>query len=230
MRAALGLTELLVAGVGTVPHPVGAGTVGSTVWTAESALPGGRPRALTPTVLDDVCALLGQLPRNGDPPSAPVDDLRAVTAAVPSRSSALERLTAEIASLLPGLPSTMRHGDLWTGNLLVHGGRLSGLVDWDAWHPRSVPGTDLLQLLVTFERHRRGVSLGEAWIEQPWRRGPSAGPLRAQLRKFGVPASDDDVVGLAWWAGEAAGTLSRSPALGEDVAWVSRNIDPVLPA
>jgi fructosamine-3-kinase len=42
----------------------------------------------------------------------------------------VERLTAQLAEMLPAAPSvSFLHGDLWTGNILVMGGRLAALID-----------------------------------------------------------------------------------------------------
>jgi len=48
----------------------------------------------------------------------------------PELSRRLERLAAHLPDRLPARPLPgLRHGDLWSGNLVVHRGRLSGLVD-----------------------------------------------------------------------------------------------------
>jgi fructosamine-3-kinase len=42
----------------------------------------------------------------------------------------VEALAADLPSRLPARPApALLHGDLWTGNVLVHGGRISGLID-----------------------------------------------------------------------------------------------------
>jgi len=42
----------------------------------------------------------------------------------------VERLAAKLGELLPRQPrASLLHGDLWTGNILVHDGRLAGFVD-----------------------------------------------------------------------------------------------------
>jgi fructosamine-3-kinase len=42
----------------------------------------------------------------------------------------LETLAADLPSRLPARPApALLHGDLWTGNVLVHGDRVSGLID-----------------------------------------------------------------------------------------------------
>jgi fructosamine-3-kinase len=47
----------------------------------------------------------------------------------------IERLSARLGDLLPrDPPPALLHGDLWTGNMLVAGGRLVGLVDPACYH------------------------------------------------------------------------------------------------
>ena len=69
-----------------------------------------------------------------------------------------------------------RHGDLWSGNLLVAGRRLTGVLDWDAWHPAAVPGTDLLHLVATEQAHRTRHSLGSVWMVTTFPWGSTATP------------------------------------------------------
>jgi hypothetical protein len=37
-----------------------------------------------------------------------------------------------------------------------------------------------------------------------------------------------EAVGLGWWAGQVAATLSRLPGLRDDGRWMSENVDAVL--
>jgi hypothetical protein len=213
-----------------VPRLLGAGDVEGMAWTTETALPGRRPRRVTSALTAAVADFLEQLPRAGRSASSLGQDLTRIASVVPSRTAMLDRLAAGVDRVLQTLPGMMRHGDLWAGNLLVEGARLTGVIDWDAWHPCAVPGTDLLQLLVTQERHHRRLPLGEAWAEKPWRHGHVSEELRSHLRRMGIQTPSEavlEVVGLAWWAGEVAGTLTRTPGLAADGSWVARNIDVV---
>src|SRR5438093_11880125 len=120
--------------------------------------------ALATQVLD----LSLRLPIVDGPPSAFLADLEAIGARLPVARGSLGRLRAAVGPVVASLPSVLRHGDLWAGNLLVERGALRGLVDWDAWHPAAVPGTDLLHLLAMEEVVLSGRSLGEVWLRRPW--------------------------------------------------------------
>ena len=126
----------------------------------------------------------------------------------------------------------MRHGDLWAGNLLVERGRLTGLVDWDAAQPGGVPGADLVQLLGTEARRRAHQALGPAVATRPWRRPGFLDAARASWPALGLRPDDEvlEAAGLAWWAAEVHGTITRLPHRAADRAWVETNVDVVLSA
>jgi hypothetical protein len=123
------------------------GRTGDVSWSAESLMPGDTPRGLTPKLFTEVASFALSLPRGAGPPTAFGEDVRALAARLPRHAVALHELFERHDARLSQLPSVLRHGDLWTGNLLVERGRLSGVVDWDAWHPAAVPGTDLLHIV-----------------------------------------------------------------------------------
>jgi aminoglycoside phosphotransferase (APT) family kinase protein len=56
-------------------------------------------------------------------------------------------------------PRTAVHGDLWCGNLLVAGGAISGVVDWEAGAERGEPLRDLVRFALAYalylDRHTR---------------------------------------------------------------------------
>ena len=59
------------------------------------------------------------------------------------------------------VPRTVVHGDFWFGNILVSGGRVSGVVDWEAATTRGEPVRDLVRFanmyaLYLDRRTRRG--------------------------------------------------------------------------
>jgi len=62
--------------------------------------------------------------------------LRAEAPRLPGRlARRLDALADALADILPAAPPlSLLHGDLWTGNLLVHDGRVTGLIDPASYH------------------------------------------------------------------------------------------------
>lgn len=59
----------------------------------------------------------------------------------------LERLRGRLGDLLPARPlGALLHGDLWTGNLLMAGGRLTGLIDPACYHGHGEVALAMLHL------------------------------------------------------------------------------------
>lgn len=225
--------ELLTqAGVSLVPRVRARGHTAGASWVVEGALPGRRPRRLTGALARQVAAVCAAFPRGDGPPLATAADLSHIGRWLPDRAVSVARLGAELAGQVQSLPSVLRHGDLWAGNLLVDRGRLSGLVDWDAANPSAVPGTDLLQLVATELRKRAADELGPGFLNRPWRTSMFSGVTAHYWPSFGLRPNDPllDVVGIAWWATEVHGTLARLPHRAADERWVATNVDRVLSA
>lgn len=203
-----------------VPRSLGGGSVGDAFWSAETLLPGSRPRRVTDEMWSacvDLCASFPAAPAA----EAPRADLEAISATLGIDLD----VTGPLARL-EGLGGAARHGDLWRPNLLTQDGRLTGVVDWDAWHPAAAPGVDLLNLFAT-ERH--GPGIGGAWRREPWRSHDFAAATARYWKARGLaPAPADlDSIAVAWWAGQVAATLRRLPHLAEDRAWLNANVLPV---
>jgi hypothetical protein len=225
------LDRLAAAGVPLAPRPLARGVTAGAAWTAEEALAGRRPGTATPRLVAQVADACRRFPRGEGPPTAPVEDLLAAAALLPERARGLRRLAADVEAAVSSLPAVYRHGDLWTGNLLVDRGRLAGLVDWDAAHPAGVPGADLVQLVGTDARRRARLHLGPAFLAGGWREPASRGAAAGYWRAAGVAPEDAlESAGIAWWAAEVHHTLRRLPHRAADEAWVHTNVDRVLAA
>ena len=224
--AAQALRTLGAAALPHVPRLLEEGITLGISWTVETALPGRRPDRLTNALASETVALLTTVPRGEGPPTSLAEDLAEIGRSVDSRSSGLVPLVAAFGE--PDLPAVLRHGDLWAGNLLHRAGRLTGIVDWDAWHPRGVPGADLLELYASAERLRARRPLGIVWAEQPWRDPAFSELSGAYAERLELQPDDWDVVAVAWWAAKVAGTLRRLPTRGEDERWLAEVVDPVL--
>jgi Ser/Thr protein kinase RdoA (MazF antagonist) len=233
--ARTGETLEMLAGlrVDLAPRPLGRGTVASASWTIETLLPGRRPSRLTPELIREVAAALARFPRAEGPPQALEADLHGIVGGVPSRAERTGRLAESIAGELaagPSVPSVLRHGDLWAGNLLVADGGLSGIIDWDAADRAGVPGSDLVQLVATELRGRQRRSLGAAFLARPWHSTEFRVAAAEYWPVIGIEPSPRliELAGLAWWAAEVNGTVSRLPHRATDERWLASNVDPVL--
>lgn len=227
------ILELLARlGVPLAPRPLGRGTAAGASWTVETELPGRRPAGLAPELVRQVVAALAAFPRTDGPPLALAADLGGIVERVPSRAERAARLAESIAADVADLPAVLRHGDLWTGNLLVAEGTLSGIIDWDAAHPAGVPGSDLVQLVATELRGRQRRSLGAAYLARPWDSTEFRVAAADYWPAIGIEPSPRhiELAGLAWWAAEVNGTVSRLPHRATDERWLTSNVDPVLAA
>jgi hypothetical protein len=226
------LDRLAGTGVPFIPSVHGRGRTAGASWLVEQALPGRRPQRVTGRLARQVALLCRTFPVGDGPPTATAADLAGIAVRLPDREQAVARLAAAVSRGVEGLPAILRHGDLWAGNLLVVRGTLAGVVDWDAWHPAGIPGTDLVQLLGTESRRGARQSLGVAVSSRPWRRAELSQAVRAYLDAVGIRADDDmlEMAGIAWWATEVHGTLTRLPHRAADEAWLETNVDGVLNA
>jgi hypothetical protein len=231
-RSADTLERLAGIGIPVIPRVLTRGRTAGASWSVEGALPGRRPARTTRALvqqLEDICV---GLPRGDGPPTATAADLAGIAGLLPDRADAVGRLAADLSDRVRALSSVLRHGDLWTGNILVKGGRLTGLIDWDAAHPAAVPGADLLQFAATEFRRRAHCALGPAFLSRPWRLPIFLQATRVYWPALGIRPDDAllEVVGIAWWATEVHGTLSRLPHRAADEAWVATNVDRVVAA
>ena len=168
---------------------------------------------MTWDLVREIALACARLPRCAAPPTAPVDDVLGAAARLPRLAEDLDRLAGVLRPRVAGIRAIQRHGDLWTGNVVVDGGRLRGIVDWDAAHAHGVPGADLVQLVGTDMRRRARRSLGREVLQRPWRSAAFAGATAGYWRALGTApeAALLDIAGVAWWAAEIHHTLLRFP-------------------
>src|SRR5262249_7434707 len=146
-----------------VPRALGHGRTAGASWSAEGFVPGLRPRRVNPDLARAVARFCVALPRFDGPPSPVEEDLTVTARTFAAWKEEILEITRHVLDAVAPLPAVMRHGDLWAGNVLTDGGVLSGVIDWDAWHPSGVAGTDLLHLVATEERRRARRGLGAHW-------------------------------------------------------------------
>lgn len=215
-----------------VPRLLGRGVVAGASWSLETLLAGARPRRLGPGIAAAIVSFVSDLPRAAEGPTALERDLSRIAERLPSRAGSVGEVAAWARAQAAGVPAVLRHGDLWLGNMLIHSGRLAGVVDWEGWDTSGVPGADLLQLLATERRIKARADLGEVWCRRPWRSDAFRSFSEGYWKAFGwKPAgAQEDLVAVAWWATEVAGTLMRVPLRAADDRWLAINVDRVLQA
>jgi len=215
---------------GCVPRLLTCGSSETSAWTAESVLPGRRPRRLTPSLFADAVAFECSLPRAAVAAASLRPDLMAMADLFPPHESRLTRLADAVDAGLQHVPSVVGHGDLWSGNLLVRDGRLSGVVDWDAYSDCVVPGVDLLHLFATEVSIRLRRPRGTIFLDHPWAGEEFRDATSAYWRAIGIRLTPALLasVSVAWWARQTMADLRRNPWLCDDARWVSANIDDVV--
>jgi Phosphotransferase enzyme family len=231
-RIADGLTMLERAGVALVPGVTGRGVVDGISWMTESMLRGSEPARVDARLQAQIVDFCATLPTAKGAPLAPIDDFAIAAAAFPSLRSHIEELAEAVAPIVARLPSVLRHGDLWSGNLLVERGSLVGVIDWAAWHPSGVPGTDLFHLLASERKRASGAELGRVWLERFWTADPVVALTSGYWRSLGVDPAPEvlDAVGACWWAVWVAQSVTRHPARASQPEWVAGNVDCVVDA
>src|SRR5215210_285818 len=128
--SAKGLERLAPLAHPCVPELLGRGTASGASWTLESELAGRVPSRLTPAVVAAAAAFCARLPAQEAAPTAFGEHIAQLVDLLPDRAAALRALEARVAPHVAELPWVLAHGDLWTGNLLMQGPRLRGVIDW----------------------------------------------------------------------------------------------------
>jgi hypothetical protein len=229
-RAGGALQRLGAAGTDNVPGLVARGREGEAAWSTERLLPGRPPGDLTPAVVRAAAAFCAGLPRTGEAPRAFAEDIAGLADRLPAHADGLRAVERAAGGAIAELPSILGHGDLWLSNLLFEGGRLTGVVDWDAWHPAAVPGTDLMHLVAAARAFATFKTFAELVGERPWEDELFVAAGRDYWPALGVAPGREqlEAVAIAWWAGQTHSRLRRQPTDADDREWVRRNVEPVL--
>lgn len=218
------------------PRRVVTGTLDGVGWSLDELLPG---RPLAPTELAAAAEAVSGLHR-ASARTLTVDDAalqrwvrgpaEVVRRAQVGPRAPLDRLVAQLCRDLDGRTVTAGwvHGDLWTGNVLAEGGRVTGLIDWDLAAPDELPSHDLLHLVVLSRSLRTGRSLGgvvagvlagEAWSSEE----------QALLEGLPDELPQRDLLLLHWLRYVAAIAVQQREFVDHSVlGWRLHNVRPVL--
>jgi hypothetical protein len=228
-RNSAALRRLRDAGVANVPDLYGAGTMLGVGWSAERELPGTPVRNMSGELLEQVVAWSSTHPASGTPAVAAEERLELIMDAFPESAIDLRPALERVRDQSRDVPGVLEHGDLWAGNLLAAGGTLTGVVDWDNWHPAGIPGSDLLHLVAMAQRSQTRRELGELWLERPWAAREFRDATATYWSRVGLQLTDDLawLIGVNWWAAHVTAALRRGRRPASDPTWVARNVENV---
>jgi aminoglycoside phosphotransferase (APT) family kinase protein len=217
--------------------PLAHGRAGPVTWTLEERIPGGRPKAMSSAVWDECLEFLvglheAEVPR--PPADAPASwslehDFRALEPHTDERGRrTLERLEAELDWRLADVPRGWAHGDFWPANLLVYGGRLRAVVDWDSATAPAPPLLDLMHVLLLSNRRTRRLAHGARSLRVLWPLAQAGGDAR--MRRYceatGTPRSASTLEGLAlaYWVSRVGRDLRTYQNRPSRAAWMDANL------
>jgi aminoglycoside phosphotransferase (APT) family kinase protein len=218
-----------------VPWPLGRGRRNLVDWSLERRLPGRMPRPqLAPVVVGDCVDFLVDLHVStaGAAPDGRGSiraDAEVVAAACGGEESRLLASLADRAECrLAGFPRGFGHGDFFRGNLLIEGGRLVGVIDWDTATADSLPFLDLFHLRVFSEHRPADHRWGGVVTEYLLARAQSGGDevMREYGRRIGVRASPGELEALviAYWLDRLAYQLATVADRLVRERWLSENV------
>ena len=143
-------------------------------------------------------------------------------------AAAVRETAARLDAELAGLPRGFGHGDFFAGNLLVDGGRLAGVVDWDGAGPGRLPLLDLLHLLVTSRWRGADLAWGPAIIGDllPWVRAVATGSPATTAGGSASTRSRRCSSGWPWPTGSTGPAPSSAPtrSTGRTGEWIEANV------
>lgn len=212
-----------------VPEPNGRGVAGLGHWTRETRLQ-GEVGPLDDGLLQQCVDVLARLhAAGGDDPASLTPSARAVAASAPRDERELLRLAAKLDGELVAVPRGFAHGDFWAGNLLSAGGRLTGIVDWDAGGAGRLPLLDLLHLLSAPSGPRTATPEPGVAFEEVWRQLDDAAAITDYCQRIGIERHPALLrrLAVAFWLERAAWVADRSVG-GADSRWAERNVEGVL--
>ncbi len=219
-----------------VPWPISTGSNGLAEWSFERRLHGiPASHRLGVALQADCVDFLVELFRSRTSVGAVHrfdDDAEVVASACcqADRRTVVE-LARRLDVALAGVPCGFGHGDFWSGNLIVRGGRLVGVVDWDAASPGRLPLLDLFHLRLSAAARRTGREIGPVLLEERTR--PGADWLTASyLARIGLEASSDllECLLLAYWLDYVSYQMRSFIDARERPQWFHENVEVVLHA
>jgi hypothetical protein len=217
-----------------VPRILGEGQVGLTRWSFELRLPGvPAPRSLEPSLVESCVEFLVALHGlSGDGGFDRGIEQAQILGYVlsPDERKRLSELAQRVDEALGEMPHGFAHGDFCANNLLVHEGRLAGVVDWEATCSSCPPMLDLLHLLAArrADVYRWGPAITDYLL--PLMRHGGDATIRSYLEGLGLDPDPSQLEALvaAYWLTRASYQIGMYLERGRDQVWIERNVTRVL--
>jgi hypothetical protein len=226
-----------------LPAATGGGVHGPVAWATQRRLPGQPPEApLDDAVRRSCLDVLAALHAETGPPIGRQELLalgdgaaeRLGASGATDAARAVQRVAQEFAETLADVRTVWGHGDLWHGNLLVTGDRLTGIVDWDGGGPGQLPLEDLFQLLAADRGPGGALGYGRALVDVvlPWAQLGGDEDARRLLRPVGLEPTASLLRALVAgaWLRRTASQLERYGDRARRTSWVAANVSDVIPA
>ena len=119
------------------------------------------------------------------------------------------------------------HGDFWTGNVLITGSAVTGIVDWDRAESDQLPLHDLLHLTVFAKRARDGGELGDIVLRSLHHGLAAATGVPAERLDGWLGGVPERIAVLLFWLRHIS-LFIGSEGHGDNPDWIRRNVDSVL--
>jgi aminoglycoside phosphotransferase (APT) family kinase protein len=222
-----------------VPWELADGRCGLADWSLERRLPGSRAK---PPVSGDLLAdcvdflvALHSLPPADAYRSTLLEQVEVVArAATPKEAQKVRTLAERLEANLADVPRGFAHGDFFHGNLLVEGGRLVGVVDWEAAGPGRLPLLDLLHLRLASAQELGELDWGPRLVQQllPWARAGGDDVARSYCQRVGFSLDPKrlEALVMAYWLDYVSYQLRTHAHRVAQPLWLDRSISHVLRA
>ena len=210
-----------------VPWPIASGTSGLAEWTLEPVFPGAAPSGPLPGECIDFLVALHSL--GGEPAASLRAAAEVVAQASPAAAEPVMEIGERLEADLGAVPRGFGHGDFFAGNLLVEGGRLTGVIDWDSAGPGRLPLLDVLQVVMTARFRPAAREWGPAVVGElmPWARRSGDALARDYCARVGLEPDPRVLERLvaAYWLDRAASQLATHAEHWEDREWIAANVE-----
>jgi hypothetical protein len=215
--------------------PRAQGTVGPLLYALEPNATGSHPLRMTPDLweqsLEFLIGLYGlDLSESGLPAEiGPAEWARRMGEYVDdAERSRLDSIAATLERRLDGVPRGQSHGDYWSENMLVEGGVIATVLDWEWAAREALPLLDLFDLIALSRRRVRDLPPGERFTEvlRPLARQGGNDLVKRYCEALGVPADPDTLEGLAvaYWLNRTARHLVPLSVFPQRSGWMESNV------